>query len=143
MSAPIATRRFLSVPRERVFDAFVDAGKLARWWGPKGFRNTFHEFSPVPGGAWTYTMHAPDGTDFLNKSVFVELTRPSRVVIDHLEPMHRFLWTVDLAEKDGGTELSLRMEFEDPAEADRVGAFVAEANERNLDRLEAVLRENA
>ncbi len=142
MSAPIATKRRLSAPRERVFDAWTDPAKLARWWGPKGFRNTFHRFEAVAGGTWEYTMHAPDGTDFLNKTVFVELTRPSRVVLDHLEPMHRFTMTFDLAEMNGGTELSLRMVFEDPAEAERVGAFVAAANEENLDRLESVLKEN-
>ncbi len=142
MSGPIRTRRHIRAPRERVYAAFIEAETLARWWGPKGFRNTFHEFQPEPGGTWTYTMHAPDGTDFLNKSVFIELTRPSRVVIDHLEPMHRFLLTADLSPREGGTDLQLSMLFDDPAEAERVGAFVAEANEQNLDRLEAVLREN-
>jgi len=141
VSAPISTKRLLSAPRERVFGAWIDPSKLARWWGPKGFRNTFHRFEPVAGGTWIYTMHSPDGTDFLNKTVFVELSRPSRIVLDHLEPMHRFTMTIDLAVRDGGTELSLRMEFEDPAEAQRVGAFVAAANEENLDRLESVLKE--
>jgi uncharacterized protein YndB with AHSA1/START domain len=142
MSGPIATRRHLRAPRERVFDAFTEARLLARWWGPKGFTNTFHQFEPVPGGTWLYTMRAPDGTDFLNKSVFIEVTRPARIVIDHLEPMHRFLFSVDLSPREGGTDLQLSMLFDDPAEAARVGAFVAEANEQNLDRLEAVLREN-
>lgn len=133
--------RQLAYPREKVFSAWTDGAALARWWGPKGFRNTFHVFDPRPGGKWTYTMHAPDGSDFLNKCVFVDCARPSRVVIDHLEPMHRFLITATFAERGGGTELIFRQEFESAEEFARVGEFVKKANEENLDRLEAVLRE--
>jgi uncharacterized protein YndB with AHSA1/START domain len=133
--------RFLKAPRAKVFAAWTDPAILARWWGPKGFRTTNHACEPRPGGKWDYTMHAPDGTDFLNKSVFVEVS-PEKIVIDHLEPMHRFRLTATFAEKDGGIELRWRQEFESAEEFARIGAFVKAANEENLDRLEAVLREN-
>jgi uncharacterized protein YndB with AHSA1/START domain len=133
--------RFFAHPRENVFRAWTDPAALARWWGPKGFRNTNHRCEPVAGGKWDYTMHAPDGTDYLNRSVFVEVS-PRRIVIDHLEPMHRFWIVATFAEKDGGTELEFRQRFESAEEFARVGAFVKAANEENLDRLEAVLREN-
>lgn len=133
--------RFLAHPRAKVFAAWTEPAALARWWGPKGFRNTNHRCEPVAGGRWDYTMHAPDGTDFLNKSVFVEVSL-ERIVIDHLEPMHRFLITATLAEKDGGVELTWRQEFESAEEFARIGAFVKAANEENLDRLEAVLKES-
>ena len=40
----LTTARTIDAARERVFGAFADAEKLARWWGPKGFTNTFEEF---------------------------------------------------------------------------------------------------
>ena len=39
---------------EVVFAAFEEE-RLARWWGPDGFTNTFHEFSFTPGGRWSLT----------------------------------------------------------------------------------------
>jgi uncharacterized protein YndB with AHSA1/START domain len=139
----IVSARVLSAPRERVFAAWTDPALLARWWGPKGFRNTFQEFDPRPGGAWRFVMHGPDGVDYKNKSVFVEILRPERIVFQHLEPMHRFEVTATFAELDGKTKVVFRMRFATAAERDRVKGFVVEGNEQNFDRLEALLAETA
>ena len=47
----IVTTRVFDAPRERMFDAFSDPDWLARWWGPTGFTNTFHEFDFQREGA--------------------------------------------------------------------------------------------
>ncbi len=47
----IVTTRVFDAPRERVFRAWTDPDHLAKWWGPKGFTNTFQEFDMRPGGA--------------------------------------------------------------------------------------------
>ena len=60
----IVSTRVLDAPRELVFRAFSDPDLLARWWGPEGFTNTFHEFDLRPDGAWRFVMHGPDGTDY-------------------------------------------------------------------------------
>ena len=137
----IASTRAIDAPRERVFAAFVDPEQLARWWGPKGFTNTFHACDPRPGGAWRFVMHGPDGTDYPNESVFTAVVPPERIVIEHLRPMHWFQMTVALAERDGKTTVTWHMLFESPEECDRVKAFVVPANEQNLDRLEEHLRD--
>ena len=80
----IVTTRVFDAPRERVFKAWTDPDHLARWWGPQGFTNTFHEFDLRPGGVWRFVMHGPDGADYQNKSVFVEITKPERIVFDHV-----------------------------------------------------------
>ena len=64
----IVTTRLLDWPRERVFRAWTDPAHLARWWGPKGFTNTFHEFDLRPGGLWRFVMHGANGADYQNKS---------------------------------------------------------------------------
>jgi uncharacterized protein YndB with AHSA1/START domain len=135
----IATTRVLHAPRALVFQAFTDPAHLARWWGPAGFTSTFDVFDARPGGAWRFVMHGPDGTDFKNESVFVELVKPERIVFRHLKPMHVFELTITLAADGKKTRLGWRMRFETAAECEQVKAFAVAANEQNLDRLEAEL----
>jgi uncharacterized protein YndB with AHSA1/START domain len=131
----IVSTRVFDAPRDRVFEAFSDPDRLARWWGPTGFTNTIHEFDLRPGGAWRVAMHGPDGTDYHNESVFVEVVRPERVVFQHQEPVHRFRMTITFDEHGGRTTLTWRMRFDSAEEYARVKSFVAEANEQNFDRL--------
>ena len=51
--------------------------------------------------------------------------------------------TFALAEQGSRTKITWRMLFESVAECDRVKKFAVEANERNLDRLEAELAKMA
>lgn len=136
----ILSERLIPAPREQVFDAFRDPTRLARWWGPAGFTNTFHEFDLRPGGAWRFTMHAPDGTAHPNAKTFIEVMPPERVVFRHVQVQHGFTMTMLFAEAAQQTRLTWRMRFESVEEAERVRAFVVQANEQNLDRLEAHLR---
>ena len=62
-----------------MFDAFADPNRLTRWWGPKGFTSTFHEFDLRPGGVWRFVLHGPNGADYQNESVFVEVVKPERI----------------------------------------------------------------
>ena len=134
----IVATRVLDAPREFVFRAFSDPAQLVHWWGPKGFTNTFHEFDLRPGGAWRFTMHGPDGVDYPNESVFVEVVKSERIVFKHVSG-HQFEMTITLAEQAGKTRIGWRMRFDSAAECARVKRFVVEANEQNLDRLETQL----
>ena len=134
----IVTTRVLNAPRELVFKAWTDPDQLVQWWGPKGFTNTFHEFDMRPGGIWRFVMHGPNGVDYQNKSVFVEVVNPERIVFDHVSGP-RFQVVATFAEQAGKTTLTFRMRFESAAECDKVKAFAVEGNEQNFDRLEAQL----
>jgi uncharacterized protein YndB with AHSA1/START domain len=134
----IVTTRLLDWPRERVFRTWTDPAHLARWWGPKGFTNTFHEFDLRPGGLWRFVMHGPNGADYQNKSVFAEIVPPERIVFDHISGP-KFRATAIFAEEADKTKLTFRQLFETAAECDKVKGFAVEANEENLDRLEAQL----
>jgi len=138
----LVTTRVLNAPRERVFSAFSEAGQLAQWWGPEGFRNTFHEFDLRAGGAWRYTMHGPNGADYPNESVFVEVVKPERIVIEHVSGP-RFRLTITLTAEAGRTRLTWRQRFPTAADCDRIKALAIPANEQNLDRLEARLAQMA
>jgi len=134
----IVSTRVFDAPRERVFQAWTDPEHLARWWGPKGFTNTFHEFDPRPGGVWGFVMHGPDGVDYKNRSVFVEIVKPERIVFDHVSGP-RFRVTATFAEEAGRTRLTWLMLFETAAEYEKVKGYAVEGNRQNLDRLEAEL----
>ncbi|HYD42160.1 MAG TPA: SRPBCC family protein [Anaeromyxobacter sp.] len=135
----IVSARFLDAPRERVFEAFCDPAVLARWWGPKGFANTIHELDVRAGGHWRSILHAPDGRDFANHSVFVEVVRPERLVFRHVSVEHPYELTITLDERDGGSLMTWRMRHEIAEACARVRRFVVPANEENFDRLAAVL----
>src|SRR5262249_22745804 len=128
---------------ELIWEAWTDPALLARWWGPKGFTNTFHVCEPRKDGEWTYTMHGPDGKNYENRSAFRELVKPERIVIEHIEPMHRFLLTATFEPRGAQTFLTFRMTFDTVEECDRVRSFASEANEQNLDRLETVLADTS
>jgi hypothetical protein len=51
-NAVVSTERVLSVNPRDVFAAFEQPDRLAQWWGPNGFRNTFEQFEFTPGGRW-------------------------------------------------------------------------------------------
>ena len=138
----LVTTRVLDAPRERVFTAFSEAQHLAQWWGPAGFTNTFHEFDLRAGAAWRYTMHGPNGADYPNESVFVEIVKPGRIVLEHVSGP-RFRLTITLASEAGRTRLTWRQRFPTAADYDKIKALAIPANEQNLDRLEARLAQMA
>jgi uncharacterized protein YndB with AHSA1/START domain len=134
----VVSSRVFPYSREELFSAFADPNRLARWWGPRGFRNTFAVCDFRAGGEWRFTMHGPDGTDFPNHSVFEEVA-PERIVIRHVSE-ERFTMTVTLDEEDGGTRLTWAMRFERAEVCRQIRGIVVPANEQNFDRLEAELR---
>lgn len=134
----LSTGRVFSFTPQRIFAAFERPERLAQWWGPKGFTNTFEEFEFQEGGRWVFVMHGPNGTDYPNESLFLEIQPPSRIVIGHLSAP-RFTLTVTLTAADGQSLLTWDQEFESPEVAAKVRSICEPANEENLDRLQALL----
>lgn len=127
------TRELPAAPAA-VFDAFQDPARLARWWGPAGFTNTFHTFEFTPGGAWCFTMHGPNGKDYPNESQFVEIVPNALVRVKHVNLPHYDL-SITLESSANGTRLTWVGVFENQAFAESMRDFLQTANEQNLDRL--------
>ncbi|GAB2896694.1 SRPBCC family protein [Paraburkholderia jirisanensis] len=138
----LISQRTFDAPRERVFRAWTEPARLARWWGPKGFRNTFHKFELKPGGNWRFVMHGPDGVDYRNHSVFIEIAEPERIVFDHVSGPH-FQVTASFDEAGNKTRLTYRMVFDTPAVCAQLKTFALKSNEENFDRLAAELKRMA
>jgi uncharacterized protein YndB with AHSA1/START domain len=132
-----STNRVLPFSTAQVFAAFVHADRLAAWWGPNGFRNTFEIFEFKPQGRWKFVMHGPDGTDYPNENLFLE-TSPHKIVIRHVG-VPQFTLTITLTEQDAHTRVDWHQALVDPQFANSVAHIVIPANEQNLDRLHAVL----
>jgi len=60
----VSTERVLSATPREVFAAFSQPDRLARWWGPRDFTNTFEQFEFKPGGRWVFVMHGPNGANY-------------------------------------------------------------------------------
>ncbi|MBC5764680.1 SRPBCC domain-containing protein [Ramlibacter albus] len=137
----IVSTRVVPFTREQVFAAIADGKRCERWWGPAGFTNDFqvHEFRE--GGAWRHVMTGPDGKTYRNQSRFLEIVKPSRVVVEVNAP--HFVLTMDLAEEGAGTRITWQQRFENAQVRDQFAPVCVPANEQNFDRLEAELRYHA
>jgi uncharacterized protein YndB with AHSA1/START domain len=76
----IVLSRVFDAPRKMVWEAWTDPKQVALWWGPKGFSTTIEVMDVRPGGVWRQVMHGPDGTDYPNESVFVDVVQYERLV---------------------------------------------------------------
>lgn len=139
MNTRIHSTRLLGATPEAVFEAFRQPERLARWWGPAGFTNTFQEFDFREGGDWRFDMRGPDGRVYPNRSHFVEIVPVRKIVIEHIGAIHHFFLTISLSEEHGRTRIDWEMVFDSPEERDRVLPYVPKCNEENFDRLEVEL----
>jgi uncharacterized protein YndB with AHSA1/START domain len=133
------TRSF-DAPRELVWKAWTDPKHINEWWGPRGFTTTTHEIDVRPGGVWRFTMHGPDGTDYPNRIVYIEIVKPERLVYDHGGDGDaddvQFQVTVSFVEEGGKTRLTMRLLFESSEECEKTKAFGAvQGGNQTLDRL--------
>ena len=134
--------KWLPAEPEDVFAAMSDPERVARWWGPEGFRNTIHAFEFREGGQWRLTMHGPDGKDYPNESRFKRLVTGHLIEIEHLSG-HRFVLTIELDRWASGTVVKWQQTFETGEHYNRIAVFVAVANEQKLERLAAEVARGA
>ncbi len=126
--------RELPASPDAVFAAIQDPARLARWWGPDGFTNTFRTFEFREGGAWVFTMHGPDGASYPNQAEFLEIVPGALVRLRHMNLPH-FELTITLEPRGTGTLVSWEGDFENDEFAEKMRGFLETANEQNLDRL--------
>ena len=113
------TRSF-AAPRQLVYDALTQPDQLVKWWGPKGFTTTVSQMDVRPGGTWHYLMRSPEWGDAWGVATYREVTPPERIVYsdafsDESGAVNPDLPvstnTVEFAEDDGRTTLTIRTDF--------------------------------
>jgi uncharacterized protein YndB with AHSA1/START domain len=131
--------RYYDAPVHSVWDAWVDPAQAAHWWGPRGFSITTHSKDLRVGGQWSYTMLGPDGTDYPNKTTYLEVEEGVKLVYDHGGNDDRpaiFRVTVLFSEVAGKTVMDMTMSFASEVIAKQTQQFIkAAGGDATWDRL--------
>ena len=135
MSIFRTSRPFPASP-EAVFAAFAAPERLARWWGPNGFSNTFDAFEFRNDDVWRFTMHGPDGSNYPNESRFVSVVPNRELVVRHVSQPH-FTLSIRFDRTASGTTVTWEQAFDSPEVAASIKHIVEPANEQNLTRWQA------
>jgi uncharacterized protein YndB with AHSA1/START domain len=139
--------RIYDVPIKTVWDAWTQDDQVAQWWGPRGYTLTIHSHDLRTGGLWHYTMHSPDGTDYVNKSRYLEVIPLSKMVYDQggnddQKPMFRV--TVLFSEANGKTQMDMTMALPSAEAAENTKKFIKKANGNSTwDRLAEYLEKES
>jgi uncharacterized protein YndB with AHSA1/START domain len=134
------TSRSFSAPAEAVFAAFSAPERLARWWGPDGFSNSIESFDFKNGGAWRFTMHGPDHSNYPNLMTFDSIEPDRKIILRHISQPH-FTLLIKLEPNATGTTVTWEQTFESPEVAASVRHIVEPANEQNLSRWQVEVAE--
>jgi uncharacterized protein YndB with AHSA1/START domain len=105
--------RIFDAPRNVVFQAWTEPGRIVHWWGPQGFVTTYCDMDIRPGGAFRVCMRSPAGAEHWKQGVYREIVEPERLVFTFAwedadgKPGHQTLVTVSFAEEGAKTRLTL------------------------------------
>lgn len=144
----LSITRVLNASRDLVWEVWTNPTHVKHWWGPIGFTTTTNEMNLKPGGIWRFVMHGPDGRDYSNKIVFIEVKKPELLVYKHTGEDEtediKFHVTVNFEKQGNKTKLTMRSLFDSPEELERViREFGAkEGMYQHVDRLEEYLQTN-
>lgn len=100
--------RIIDAPPEKVFKAWTDPELLKKWFAPMPYTVPVAETDVRPGGSSLIVMRSPDGNDFPNRGVYLEVVKNERLVftdayIKAWEPSEKPFMTVILTfENEGG-----------------------------------------
>jgi uncharacterized protein YndB with AHSA1/START domain len=89
---PFEISRVVDAPRDRVWQAWTEAERLKKWWGPKAFTVSHLKVDLRPRGITHYCLRTPDGHDMWGKFVYREIVKPEKLV-----------WLNSFSDEKGGT----------------------------------------
>ena len=84
-TSPIAERELIlvretDVPREKLYAGWTQPDLLVKWFTPKPWRTTSCEIDLRVGGACKTTMRSPEGDEFPNIGIFLEIVPNEKLV---------------------------------------------------------------
>jgi len=72
--------RMIDAPPERLFRAWTDPELLKQWFAPLPWTTPVVELDLRPGGSSLFVMRSPDGKDFPNRGIYLEIVENERLV---------------------------------------------------------------
>lgn len=132
--------RLLNAPQELVWEVWTNPDHIKNWWGPEGFKNSIAKMEVTEGGEWEFIMHGPDGTDYKNKHIYIQLEKPSKIVMQHVTAP-KFIMTATFEANGDQTLVTLHSLFESAEQLqDVIKVFKADVGMiQNMDRMEKYL----
>jgi uncharacterized protein YndB with AHSA1/START domain len=105
----LVVRRFIPVPRKRVFAAWLDPASLAQWMRPGKMTDAEVEVDPRVGGKFRIVMiERQERHEHTGKYLAIEPpARLSFTWISKATDLKPTVVTIDFLERDAGTELVL------------------------------------
>lgn len=79
-SRELVLERLIDAPPERVFRAWTDPALLKQWFMPKPWTVASAELDVRPGGANVIVMRSPEGQEFPNRGVYLEVVKNQKLV---------------------------------------------------------------
>jgi len=138
----IVLSRVIDAPRDLVYRAWIEPGRMFQWFGPKGYRCEVRQQGEARVGAvWRFDMVAPNGQRFDNRMTFLEIIPNEKLVLDHGsdkdDDPNRFHVTITFDQQsDGKTVLTLRQLHPSKTQRDAtIGFGAVELGYQTLDKL--------
>src|SRR5580698_105611 len=72
--------RLFDAPRAKVFKAWTDPALLKQWFAPSPWTTPVVEMDVRPGGSSLMVMRGPDGAEFPNRGVYLDVVENERLV---------------------------------------------------------------
>ena len=99
--------RIIDAPRQKLFRAWTDPELLKQWFAPLPYTTPVAQTDVRPGGSSLIVMRGPDGNEFPNRGVYLEVVPNERLVftdayVKAWEPSEKPFITVILTFKDQG-----------------------------------------
>ena len=103
----LVLNRLLKAPREKLFRCWTEPTLLTQWFTPPPFQTTSAETDVRAGGASVIIMRGPDGTEYPNAGVYLEVVPNERLVFTDAftrawEPSGKPFMTAILTFEDAG-----------------------------------------
>jgi len=97
--------RIIDAPPEKLFRAWTDPELLKQWFAPLPYTTPHAELDVRPGGSSLIVMRGPDGNEFPNRGVYLEVVENERLVFTDAytkawEPSEKPFMTVILTFED-------------------------------------------
>ena len=106
----LVVRRQIAVPRERVFEAWLDSESLAHWMRPGDTADAIVTVDPRVGGRFRIVMEGPTHGAHEHVGEYLAIERPSLLSFTWMSEKtdhQRTVVTIEFHERGAGTELVL------------------------------------
>lgn len=72
--------RIIDAPRKNIFRAWTEVDLLKQWFAPLPYTTPHAELDVRAGGASVVVMRGPDGTEFPNHGIYLEVVKNEKIV---------------------------------------------------------------